>query len=307
MAEASWPSPNHNTRAVTDAEYEQMAAHFSGDGVYGDPTNTAAVSAGVGLQVVVRANLEASVRGHYWTSGTTDLTLPVASNSSGQQRKDVIVLRLDRSTWDVTAALHQGTPGSGLPALTKNSGSTGVWEIPLGYLQLDSGASTVTVVPYTQYVGTRIRPATSITHTTAGLGALLYETDTGRWVGWNGSSWATIYEDTGELALSPGFDTWDSSAGDSVGRRIGDVVTLRISRKRVNSPLLRNDPDGSKLVTIPSTLRPLSRWHFASVTFGNKATGRVEVRADGEVWVTYLSADIPVGTICVLSMTYVRW
>jgi len=302
VAEASWPSPNHNARVITDDEYEKLAARFTEDGVYGDPKGTAVVSAGVGLQVVVRAGVEASVRGHYWTSGTADLTLTVAANASGSRRQDWIVLRLDRSTWDVTVALHQGTPGSGLPSVTRQTGSTGVWEVVLGYVQIESGAASVTVVPYTQYVGTRIRPCTSSTRTAAGVGAVIYETDTGRWMGWNGTSWLTLYEDTGELSISPGFSVW-TPFGDNIAQKRSGVVELRLAIRRVTGTFVAGDEDGSKIGALPAAVRP-GRYEYGAGTFNNGASCRIEVRTDGEIWAKYPSKDVGSGYSMLATITY---
>lgn len=115
MAQNSWPSPTYNARAVTDLEYEKLSARFSDDGIYGSPSDTAVVAAGVGLSVDVRANVYGSVRGRAWSSGTTAVNLPVASNSSGSTRIDWVVLRLDRSTWNVRAVIRQGTPAPAPP------------------------------------------------------------------------------------------------------------------------------------------------------------------------------------------------
>lgn len=302
MAQSSWPSPNHNSREVTDAEYEKLSARFSDDGVYGDPTDTAAVSAGTGLQVVVRSGLEASVRGHYWTSGTTSLTLTVASNSSGSQRRDWIVLKLDRSTWDVTAALHQGTAGAGLPALTQNTGTTGVWEIPLGYVQVNSGAGSVTVVPWTQYVGSRVRPAKSSTRTVAGLGALLYEQDTGQWVGWNGTSWVTVYQDTGQLSIGAGWSVWEAF-GDNLAQKRQGVVELRLAVRRKDSTFTAADADGSLIGVLPAAVRP-PHFEYGVGHFNNGASARIEIQTNGQVWVKYASKDIAAGFSMLATVTY---
>ncbi|MEV2277880.1 hypothetical protein AB0I72_20070 [Nocardiopsis sp. NPDC049922] len=307
MAQNSWPSPAHNSRNVTDAEYEALAARFSDDGVLGDPGDTAVVTAGTGLQVLVRATKYASLRGHAWTSGTVDDPLTINGNASGSTRTDRVVLRLDRSTWDVRAVVKDGTPGAGAPALTQDPGDTGVYEIPLARVIVPDSASSVTVTREELYVGTRIRPVDSATpNPFPGLGEIQYERDTGRWRGWDGSARRTLYEDSGEVALGPGFSTWEPSA-DNVGRLHNGVVTLRIAVRRANSTFSVTDPDGSKLGTVPSALRPLSRYHYATGHFTSGATARVEVRTDGEIWARYPSESIPPGRTLGLTMTYVRW
>ncbi|MEW2635930.1 hypothetical protein AB0903_30910 [Streptomyces sp. NPDC048389] len=306
MAQNSWPSPNHNSRNVSDAEYEKIASRFSDDGVDGSPADTAVCSAGTGLQVTVRSGVYASVRGHTWYSGSVDDTLSIASNSSGSTRIDRIVVQLDRSTWDVRAVVVQGTPGAGAPALTRDAGSTGVWEIPLAQVTVIDSATSVTVTREEQYVGGRTRPCTSTTRPPhPRRGDQIYETNTGRWYGWTGGAWVLTYEDTGELALSAGESSWESIA-DQVGRRIGSAVTLRISKRR-KTTLSRSDADGSKVAIVPSALRPITRNHFFACTFSNGQTGRVDVGIDGEMWVKFLSGDVGAGHTLTLTMTYLRY
>lgn len=305
MAQDSWPSPNHNTRNVTDAEYEKIAARFSDDGVWGDPTDTAACSAGTGLQVTVRAGVYASVRGHAWHSGTTDVTLTIASNTSGSTRTDRVVLRLDRSTWDVAAVVKQGTPGAGRPSLVRDEGDTGVYEIPLADVTVINNATSVTVTRKELYIGARVRPCTSSNRPTiAKLGELAYEIDTGKWIAHvdNSGTWATLYEDSGRLTLGGGFSTWEVT-GSSVGRKRTGMVTLRFAAKRVSSTFSAADSDGSKICTVPSSLRP-DIYHYFGAQFTNGASCRVEVRPDGEVWARYLSKDVPAGYNLTLTCTY---
>ncbi|MGX1223132.1 hypothetical protein [Streptomyces ambofaciens] len=156
MAQESFPRPGHNDRAVTDDEHELLAARFSDDGVYGDPSDTRVVTAGTGLSVNIRADVAASVRGHGWYSGSTTFSVPLSANISSQPRTDWIVLRLDRSDWTVRAAVVGGTPGSGAPALTQQTGATGIYEIPLAQARILGGASSVTVTRAELYVGTRL-------------------------------------------------------------------------------------------------------------------------------------------------------
>lgn len=305
MAQDSWPSPNHNTRNVTDPEYEKIAARFSDDGAWGDPTDTAVVAAGTGLQVTVRSGVHASVRGHAWTSGTTDVTLAISSNASGSTRTDRVVLRLDRATWDVRAVVKEGTPGSGAPTLTQDVGDTGTFEIPLTQVTVPNGAASVTVTREEQYIGSRVRPVRSTAMPISPKrGEIVYEVDTGRWRAWTGTTWATLYEDTGELALGTGFSTWEAFS-DNVGRKVNGIVSIRLSLRRTGSTFSTSDDDGSKLATVPAALRPASRYQFATGRF--TSTGgvcRVEVRPDGDVWARYPTVDVTVGRVLELTMTY---
>ncbi|WP_326780440.1 hypothetical protein OG481_09850 [Streptomyces longwoodensis] len=307
MAQNSWPSPTYNARAVTDLEYEKLSARFSDDGIYGSPSDTAVVAAGVGLSVDVRANVYGSVRGRAWSSGTTAVNLPVASNSSGSTRIDWVVLRLDRSTWNVRAVIRQGTPGAGAPALVQDLSDTGLYEIPLAKVTIANGATVVSVTRAEQYVGTRTRPCTSTTLPPNPLpGEHAYETNTGLLRMWTGSAWVIVYQDTGVLSLTDGFSAW-SDAGGNVGRLVNGVVTLRVAKTLTGSRLLVTDGDGSKVAVVPTALRPVTLIHYFSAQFSGGHAARAEVRTDGSVWVRALSEDVPTGNTLLLTMTYVRW
>lgn len=305
MAELSYPSPDHNARAVTEAEYEHINARATDDGIEGDPTGAPIVTAGIGLQVLVKAEAFGVVRGFAWTSGTTDVPLTVSGNNSGQTRYDWVVLRLDRQTWNVRAALLEGTPGAGSPALTQDQGAAGVWEITLALVTVPNGAASVSVTPWTQYVGARIRPANSNrVPSHSELGEVFYHPDTGEWRGWNGSALQTIHSDSGDISLSGGFDTWEPR-DTCVGRRVGSVVSLRLSYRRVGSTFSSNDSDGSRLAVLPQTLTP-TRTQFYDVSFGNGAISTVRVQADGEVWIEAPSTDVGVNRVMRQTMTYLR-
>lgn len=306
MAQDSWPAPGHNSRAVTDAEYEKIAARFSDDGIYGDPTGTAVATAGVGLSVSIAAEVHGSVRGHAWYSGTTGVSLSVAANSSGSTRTDRVVLRLDRSDWSVTAAISQGTPGASAPALQQDTGDTGLYEIPIATVTVPNGATSVTVKRGELYVGSRIRPCTSTTRNpNPQPGELCFETDTLTISSWNGSTWVSIYQDSGTLSLSAGYDTWTQHI-TNVGRQIGPMVWLRIGVKRAGSNLA-SDADATKIAVIPSALRFPHYSNYYAGRFSNGQGGRLEVKANGEVWVDHISGAVPIGETLVATLVYMQF
>lgn len=153
MAESSWPT-TAGGRAINDVQWELMARGLAADGIIGMPSETAPVYGdSTGMQVKIRANKTAIVRGHGWTSGSSDFTKAIASNSSGQARIDLIVLRLTRSTWAVTTEVRQGTPASSPqpPTLTQDApgAGTGVWEIPIAQVAVGHGVSTITAANVT--------------------------------------------------------------------------------------------------------------------------------------------------------------
>ncbi|MFD9282801.1 hypothetical protein ACFWD7_37005 [Streptomyces mirabilis] len=263
MAQDSWPSPAHNARAVTDTEYEKIAARFSGDGVYGAPADTAVVAAGIGLSVDVRSGVYASVRGHAWTSGTATVNLPVTPNTSGKTRVDRVVLQLDRAAWTVRAVVNAGTPGGSAPALTQSTGDTGLYEISLATVSVPTGATSVTVARNELYVGVRIRPCTSTTRNpNPAPGEMCFETDTKRVRVWTGSSWTGLFDDSGQVVVSATATGWRNSA-DSVLQKRNGAVHLRIGGFQRTGGTLAAGTESRLPITIPATYQHPNRDQYA--------------------------------------------
>jgi len=209
---------------VSDLEYEKLAARFSDDGVYGTPADPAVVTPGVGLNVNIRANVHASLRGHAWTSGTEGDSLPIEPNLSGQTRIDRVVLRLTRSTWTVRAVVKQGTPGGGVPPLSQSDDDTGTYEIAVAEVNVISGANSVTVTRKELYVGTRRRVCTSTTRNPIPVaGETCYETDTGIIRLWTGSGWMTVFGDDGIVNANAPLSAWTIQVDNIIERRNGGI------------------------------------------------------------------------------------
>ncbi len=293
MAQDSWPSPSHNDRAVTDAEFEWMAARFSDSGVYGDPLyNDAVVSAGTGLSVNVRGFVHASVRGHAWYSGNSTTALAVAGNVSGSTRTDRVVLRLDRSTWQVRAAVKQGTPGSGAPALTQDAGDTGVYEIPLASVTIRNLAVSVTVTRNELYVGSRVRACTSTTRNPAPTpGEMAFERDTGRLRIYTGSGWTSVFDDSGIIGINAPTSAWTNETECVLEKRNGSVH-LRLGSFVRAAGTLAADIDSRLPAIIPADYRHANRDQYVPVYISGAQIGRITVYSKanedkaGQVWLT---------------------
>jgi hypothetical protein len=291
VAQDSWPSPARNERAVTDIEYEKIAQRFSDDGVYGEPSDFAVVSAGTGLSVNVRADVYASVRGHAWYSGSTTDSLPIAANSSGSTRIDWVVLRLDRSTWTVRAVVRQGTPGAGAPAMVRDEGSTGVYEVPLARVTVPAGATSVTVARAELYVGSRLRPCRSTSRPTAPrLGDVAFEIDTGRLILWTGASWTVISSDSGVVMVNSSVSAW-SVETDSVLRERNGNVHLRLGSFKRTAGTLSGTSASRLPALIPSQYRDPTRDHYVIGYVTGVEIARITVYSaasdrPGQVWLT---------------------
>ncbi|WP_335936611.1 hypothetical protein [Streptomyces sp. PTD5-9] len=300
MAQESWPSPAHNGRAVNDAEYEQLAARFSDDGVYGTPRDVPVVTAGVGLTVAIRANTIASLRGHAWTSGTTGDSLTIAPNSSGSARTDRVVLRLDRTDWTVRAVVSQGTPGAGLPPLVQSTAATGVYEIPLAEVAVANGATAVTVQRRELYVGTRVRAALSdALPPTPARGDLVYQVDAAVLSVWNGASWQQVWEPRRSVNVDATLSGWSIGTQSVLEAKAG-TVHLRLGSWTRTAGRLDGSTQSRMPVLIPAQYRHPVRDQYVTgyvsglqvcrLTIGSAASDR-----PGQVWLTQ-HPDIPTNT-----------
>ncbi|WP_405994954.1 hypothetical protein [Streptomyces sp. NBC_00986] len=290
MAQDSWPSPDHNDRGVTDVEYEQLSARFSDDGVYGDPTDDPVVTAGTGLSVNVRSGVYASVRGHVWTSGASTVNLTVAANVSGSTRFDRVILRLDRSTWNVTAVIKQGTPGADVPALTKDMGSTGVYEIPLATVSITASATTVGVAGKELYVGTRVRPCTSISlPDPTAPGELAWEVGEDRLLLWTGTLWKVVYSYSGIVSCNATLSAWTITTDSVLEERNGSVHLRLGSFQRAGA--LAGADESRLPVLIPAAYRHPSRDQYALAYCSGVEVARMIISSAasdraGQVWLT---------------------
>lgn len=78
-----------------------------------------------------------------------DKILNIASNASGSTRIDVVILEADYTAQTVRLDVVQGTPGAGLPSLTQSAGT--IWQIPLAYLTLASGFTSIAASAITDF------------------------------------------------------------------------------------------------------------------------------------------------------------
>lgn len=187
MASNSYPRTGYNSGAITSVEHERLVHATAPDGVIGTPADSPVCYAdGTGTRAVkVRADKRALVRGSHYDSGSSEITLNLAANGSGNPRIDTIVLRLDRSGYTVTEAIVQGTPAASpvAPTLTRDLGATGVWEFPLVDVAVANGATTIssgnltTRHWYVQEDGLIVCTAT--TRPPHAAGRRFFQTDTG--------------------------------------------------------------------------------------------------------------------------------
>src|SRR5690606_17862183 len=213
---------------------------------------------------------------------------------SGSTRTDRVVLRLDRSDWTVRLAVKQGVTSPG--DLTRDAGDTGVWETHVAWVTVPNAASSILanqVVSRPTAVGSRIRPQHSADRDPKPhLGQVAYDSDTGRWVGWNGLQWVTIWQDlTAQATLSP-TTNWRAAGPCWVRRTAQGLVQVNLNLIRQNVSFFGGTAEGSPLTQVPAAYRPQGyiAYGHAHVTPDNQV--RVRVETDGVVW-----ADNPTKTV----------
>lgn len=302
MAETSWPAQNHSSGAVSDTEYEQLAHPQAADGMVGTPAGTQPVYAdSTGRQVKVRADRFGLVRGFIWWSGSTEVTKAIAANSSGQTRIDLVVLRLTRSTGDVTVQIVAGTPGAGAPALTNNTGTTGVWEMALATVTVLNGAATITAAQCVRsewYLGEPLIICTAATRPPHSPGRRIWQTDTATGFTSDGTAWLVTLEDTDWLSASAASG-WTLLSGEY--RRRNGMVTAVVIAQRTGSQL--NPNTASLLTTLPVGYRPSLIVPVAAIC-NTPFEVRAQVNNIGQIAIDTYGAILATGRAVSLTVTY---
>lgn len=130
--------------SVQEAGWREMMKHMLGSasGVirgFDNDCNTFGDSSG--MQVKVNTG-QCWMRGHYGAI-TSQKTLSIASNSSGNPRIDIVVLRCHFTNNNIVLDVVQGTPNASpvAPSVTQN---TSMWETKLADVAVANGAVTIT-------------------------------------------------------------------------------------------------------------------------------------------------------------------
>lgn len=270
MGQTSWPVPNTDPnldRAVSDVQYEQLAEMYSANGLYGSPGDTPLCYAdSTGRWVKMRPNRQALVQGHPWRTDGDGLVVPIGAASAA--RVDLVVLRLTRSTWTVTAEVRQGVAGGTAPAPQQDAdvtgAGTGMWELPIAEITVPSGAVTITaaqVKPVAWYLAPPPLSATASTMPPTRPGQLVTQTDTGRLVMANGSVWHIVGENGPLTKLPAASSGWDATkANIYVRRRNGHVWFQALAYKTSPSTDLAANTDVN-LCILPEEFRPLQSFY----------------------------------------------
>jgi hypothetical protein len=129
---------------VLESQWRDMAKHFIGSAsgvIRGFANAFQTIGDSSGMQVKVNTG-ECFMRGHFGAS-SSQKTLPIASNSSGNPRIDIVVLRVHFGNNNIVLDVVTGTPAASPspPSVTQN---TTMWETLLAQVAVANGAATIT-------------------------------------------------------------------------------------------------------------------------------------------------------------------
>lgn len=290
MASISYPRAGYNSGTVTEYEHELLTKKSIAEGVHGHPSDAAPVYAdGTGTRVVkVRANVYATIRGSQFYSGSTDTALSsLAANSSGSPRLDLVVLRLDRSDYSINPAVITGTPGANpiAPSPVRNTGSTGVYDLPLAEVRVASGVTALAgnaVTTKAWYIGSdgQIR-CTATTMPPNETGRLATDITYGLRMA-TGSKWLPVAEDwdTTSLPLQSGW----SASHNRLSRRNG-WVHLALSPQRTGSDIA---VQANVLIgTLPDGYRPKYEFEHLGWVVSNGSPAIMTVKTTGQIYAVF--------------------
>ncbi|MDG4801727.1 hypothetical protein [Micromonospora sp. WMMD980] len=265
------------TGALTEAQYEALAAPQGADGLSGHPDDPAPVRVS-GSQAIIPAGLKGNLRGFPWASGSVDTSHTI--DLSGPARVDLIVLRLDRAAgYVVGTAVRKGTADTA-PAPLTGTGPNDVYEIPLAEVRVSGGALTLLRLR-AWYIGEDGQIlCKSSTRPPHAPGRRIRETDTGRTYESTGTVWAAVLDDSGTVGVSvaSGYTFLENNL-----RRVGRqcIASVKVMRKGAAMPA------GStvKVGVIPDGFRPSFPVNGTALYWSGQATVGLRATPDGSFYV----------------------
>lgn len=298
MTETWYPNPG-----VTQLQHEHLIGVAVPTGVVGHPQDPSLVYApGSGTREIrFRADRRAAVLGYGWANDNDEIVRSLADNAAGEVRVDLVVLRFDRADYSVRNAVVLGTPGAGAPAPTMDTGTSGVWELPVAEVDVSPGATTIAdtqVRNRVWYIGPDGRIlCTSSTRPPQQAGRVIVETDTGRTLESTGLTWVVARENSGAAALvsAPGF-----TAHRNVLRRKNGWVFAQLTFRRSSSM----DADRAYTVaTVPADFRPVATLDGTGSVVNLSLTATATVTTSG-LFQVRVSDVLHVGSVVIHPMTW---
>lgn len=163
MAEYYYPFDAGAGSSVQESQWSKMARWWAQNGISAGYENELEVYAdSSGMQVKVKSGM-GTIRGHYYES-TAEQTLAIESADPSNPRIDIVALEVDWQNNTMGLVVIKGTAGAtpAAPALTQ---STAKWQIPLAYIAVGTGVSTIAsgnVTDKRVRVGVKLWPANFI-------------------------------------------------------------------------------------------------------------------------------------------------
>lgn len=308
MAYESYPNTAHNARAITLVEHEQLVGPLGVSGLvrYGLVT-TPAYADSTGRQVKIRAGVSALIRGTRFDN-TTETVVAVAANASGSPRIDLLVLRLNRATYEITPVVIAGAPGAApiapSPVRNEAGGSPDYYDLPLCEISVPNAATTTTatqVVNRAWWISGSGYVGNSTAKPPVVAGVSWWEADTGiGYVGSSGGTFKRTYHYTGYVDLNMGSG-W---TGQFSLARDGSTVTGSIRIQRAGSAI--GESTSPTLGPIGSQFRPDEiKWSTYS-TSNPKRVCDLQIAPSGVVTFTAdFQNHISTGTVLTANPTWV--
>lgn len=241
MAFESYPNTAHNARALTLAEHEKLVYPLGQTGLVGGVGSPPVIADSSGRQVKLKAGVGALIRGTRFTN-LTETVVSIPANTSGNTRIDLLVLRLNRATYEITPVPISGSPGGSPvappPVRNEPGGSPDYYDLPLAEITVTNGATTISagqVAIRGYWIFGSGLVGNSDARPPVETGLIWAEIDTGiKWVGAAGGVFQRIYDHTPYDSLgSPGG--WNTS-NFHFGRD-GNIVTGTIRIERTGAAL----------------------------------------------------------------------
>lgn len=306
MADEAYPLPTVTT-VTTLTEWESLFAAMAASGVVAGVGSELAPSLNSGARTAVMAAGGALIRGFYKPiSSSTGTAIPAAS---GQNRIDRLVLRLDRAASlaanfikpTVLTGTPAGTPQP--PALTQTT--SGLWDLPIARWRALSTGGLDSLVDERWFIGGDTFAFRSTSRPPASPRRFGIETDTGRAVWADGSTWRT---DFGPAVASTGVTVasgW-SADGTNSARIVSGVVEYTLNMVKSGSTVTQAtiDSNGLTVATFPSAFRPAASKYFPVILSGNQFC-RMQIQTDGLARIFHVNGDIAAGRVLRLTGMYV--
>lgn len=130
--------------SVAESGWRDMMKHMLGSAsgvIRGFGNDFQTIGDSSGMQVKTNTG-ECWMRGHYGIS-TAQQTLSINSNSSGNPRIDIVVLRVHFANNNIVLDVVQGTPAAS-PTAPSPTQNTSMWETKLADVAVANGAVTIT-------------------------------------------------------------------------------------------------------------------------------------------------------------------